>query len=239
MSISEDDLRAGLRNYAEQAGLARFPTEPVIRRARRRRARFMATAGCCVVAVAAAVVAAAQASAHPAGGRGSYVPPVSRGLASNGPWPTSFGCGQALPAGLPGSTGSGVRIWVGPITRTSSGEPHVAWDMAGTGQDGSAPPFAMTQAIVLIVRDDGTIVAVLRTGPPASTMNNIELNLPRVSASEIARTQPRITTCQLSAWSQMWAHHQQYGVVVLMTEWGGYSGADPARFSAAAALPSG
>jgi len=241
MSISEDDLRAGLRNYADQAGPARFPAEPVIRRVRRRRTRFMAAVGCCAVAVAAAVVVAARAPAHPANGPASYLPSIPPAPAKNGLWPTSFGCDQALPAGLPGSTGYGLRISVGPITRTRSGQPHVTWYMSGTEdpEHDGAPPFGTTRAIVLIVREDGTIVAVQHAGPSPSQVNNVELNRPLVSAREIAHDQPRTTLCQPADWSQVWAHHQEYGVVVLMTAVVGSPGATPARFGAAAALPSG
>lgn len=240
MSISDDDLRAALRTYAQTAGPAGFPAEPLIRRARRRRAGLATAAAGCTLAVA--VVAVAMAAGAPAGVRGGprqYVPPIPAGPARNGMWPASFRCGQALPAGLPGPAGYALRISVGPIDRSASGRPRVIWYMSGTeGPEHEGPAFGKQQTIVLVVHDDGTIVAVQRAGLWSGSLN-LPLVKHDVPRSDIVRTQPRIVMCQPRHWSRVWAHHEDYGVVVLTTAWVGYPGANPARFGAAAALPSG
>lgn len=241
MSISDDDLRAALRKYAETAGPTGFPAEPLIRRARRRRAMFAAAAAGCTLAVAAVAVAvAAGALAGVRGGPSQYVPPVPAGPARNGMWPTSFRCGETLPADLPGPAGYALRVSIGPIDRGASGQPRVIWYMSGTeGPEHEGPAFGKQQTIVLVVRDDGTIVAVQRAGLWSGSLN-LPLVEHDVPLSDIARTEPRIVPCQPpSGWSRVWAHHEDYGVVVLTTAWVGYPGADPARFGAAAALPSG
>lgn len=241
MSISDDDLRAALRNYAETAGPAGFPAQPLIRRARRRRARFAATAagGALAVAVAAVAMAAGPLAGF-RGGPSQYVPPIPVGPARTGVWPTPFGCGQPLPTDLPGSAGYSQRMSIGRITRTESGQPDVRWSMAGTeGPGHEGPEPGKTQAIVLVVRDDGTIIAVLHSPGQARGDASYVMVQHVVSPSEIARDEPRIVACPPPDWPQVWAHHQQYGVVVLTTAWVGYQGANPARYGAAAALPSG
>jgi hypothetical protein len=239
VSISDDDLRAALRNYAETAGPAGFPAETVIRRARRRRARFAAAAAGCTLAVAVVAVAAG-ALAGVRGGPGQYVPPIPVGPAGNGVWPAPFGCGQPLPAALPGAAGFALRISLGPITRSASGKPEVTWYMDGTeGPHHVGPEPGLTKTLVLVVRDDGTIVAVLPGSGPSRSPTTIPLVKHVVTESDMDRGEPRFAPCRSLAWSQMWAHHQRYGVVVLMTAWDGYPGADPARYGAAAALPSG
>ncbi len=237
MPTSEESLRAALRDFADQAGPARFTAGHVIRGARRRRARFTTIAGCCALAVAAAAIAVPPALAGP--GPRSYVPPTSSGAAANGRWPASFGCDQRLPSALPGPAGYELRISVGPVTRTASGQPHVTWYLAGTGEPGNTgPSFGRTQALVLVVRDDGSIVAVL-PAPPTPSRVNIPLGLKVVPNAEVERTQPEFAACQPPDWARVWADHEHYGVVVLMTAWVGYPGANPARFSAAAALGPG
>lgn len=239
MSISDDDLRAALRKYAETAGPAGFPAEPLIRRARRRRAGFAAAAAAaagCTLAVAVAVAAGALAGVR---GPRQYVPPIPVGPARNGVWPTPFGCGRPLPTALPGPAGYALRISVGPIDRSASGRPRVIWYMSGTeGPEHEGPAFGKQQTIVLVVRDDGTIVAVQRAGLWSGSLN-LPLVKHDVPRSDIVRTEPRIVMCQPPDWSRVWAHHEDYGVVVLTTAWVGYPGANPARFGAAAALPSG
>lgn len=240
MSISDDDLRAALRNYAETAGPAGFGAEPVIRRAGRRRARFAAAGAGCALAVVVAAVVVASAGAAGVPTPASYVPPIPVGPAGSGPWPTSFGCGQPLPSDLPGSAGFALRISVGRITRTASGRPAVAWNVAGTETPHHAGPEpGPTQALALVVRSDGTIIAVMPAPGPSISHASYPMVERVVPPSEIARAEPRIVACQPTDWSRVWAHHQRYGVVVLTTAWVGYPGADPARFGAAAALPSG
>lgn len=240
MSISDDDLRAALRNYAETAGPAGFCAEPLIRRARRRRAGFAAAAAGCTFAVAVAAVAAAGPLAG-FRGTGQYVPPIPAGPAGNGVWPAPFGCYQPLPTALPGSAGDEQRMSIGRITRTASGRPDVRWYMTGTGGPGhEGPEPGLTQAIVLVVRDDGTIIAVLHSPGQARSDASFVMAQHVVSPSEIARAEPVISPCRSPDWPQVWAHHQRYGVVVLVTAWVGYpGGASPARYGAAAALPSG
>lgn len=235
----DDTLRTMLRNLAERAGPADFPAEPLVRRAARRRIRRATTTGLCALAVAAAVATpiALRSPRH-------YPAVTSPGPIGTGPWPTAFTCGQPLPASLPGSAGDRLRMVIGPVTRTASGSPAVTWYLDGTGEPGDiGPSIGADPAVVLIVRDDGTIIAAQHT-QYSLIRARIPLDGWQVPLSEVILGQPRITACQPADWAPVWRHHQQYSVVILMSAWLAYfpnsqSARMPARFSATAALPPG
>lgn len=227
MPAFDDDLRAALRDLAEQAGPAGFAPGPLVRRARRLRARFAAIGVCCVLAVAAA---AAGAAGVPAALRST--PPGPPAVDSNG-WQTVFRCGP-LPAGLPGPVASGYRISIGPATRTASGAPAVTWYLTATAPNGQGTIPEPTAAVVLLVHD-GTVIAA--QWAPRPTMRAI---IPYVTfgvpQAIVERYTPRISACAAADWNIVWAAPQDYQVVIAATLWTSATGTRPNFLSATAEL---
>lgn len=234
MPISDDNLREALRKHADQARPASFTPGPIVRRVARLRAQFTAIAVCCALATGAAAVAvpiAVRAPAHPSQ---SVAPVVQQGR----PWDTAFTCGQALASTLPGSATDELDMAIGPVTRTASGVPTVTWFLKGTGINNSAPALGPVTAAVLFVRDR-TVIAVQQAGQPVirATIPLIGVLVP---ANEVHRYQPKSTTCAPGSWNTLWAHRQDYRVVIVATVWTEtYTSVNPRFLSAAATLTQG
>ena len=213
MPVSDDNLRGALRDLAEQAGPATFTAGPLVRRAARLRARFVTITACCGLAVAATAVAVPAAISTPA------QPSISSAwLAHPRPWGTAFTCGQPLPSTLPGSATEGLRVAVGPVTKTASGAPAVTWYLKGTWVNSSGPYIGPITAAVLFARD-GTVIAVQRAGQPSIEAIQPAILLPEPKRGDMQRYQPRFTTCAPGNWSTLWSHRQDYQVVIVATVW--------------------
>lgn len=213
-----------------------FGAEPVIRKAARRRALFAAVAMGC----AAAVIATAVALPYTL--RPAPSPVVSMSVspsAGSGPWPALFGCGRPLPSVLPGSSGFGLKVSVLSVRRTAPGAPEVTWTVA-VQPGGTAPALGPLSSIVLVVRDDGMVIAALRAPPAAGA---IQMTLPQmvVSGNDVQRGRPHMRACQPNDWAPVWGEAARYRVVVVLSAWGEFPdlrpGMLPARYSATASLP--
>ncbi len=242
MQTFDDLLRSGLRDLADQAEPAGFGAEPLIRKAARRRARFTAAAGCCAVALIAAAVTVPAVAARPA-------PPAVVSLSPSpapgaGPWPAPFSCGRPLSSALPGSSGFGLKVSVQSVLPPSvapAGAPAVTWTLAP--RPGSAwPVFGALRAVVLVVNDDGTVVAALQAPPPADAAQ-IPAPSMDVTASQVRQGRPRVSQCPSPDWTAVWNHRALYRVVVLVSAWAGFPASRPAtlpaRYSVMAPLPLG
>jgi hypothetical protein len=239
MPNSEDSLRTALRELAGQAGPVEFTAGPLIRRAARRRTRFAAVSGLCVLAVAAAVTVPATLRSGPrtAGARPSN---SSAGVFIGRPWDGEFICGQSMPGGLlPGPADDGLRIVIGPVTRTTSGAPAVRWYLEGTSAKGSGPAIGPVSAGLLVVQA-GQIIAA---GPaPAPVVKDIGARDVPVPSADVYRDAPLAFGGgpDPGAWSTVWQDHKDYRVIVVATVWVKSGESSVAvRLAATAVLPPG
>lgn len=228
----DDSLRTALREFAERAEPPRFATGPLIRAVARRRARFAAVSGFCALAVAATAVALPAAWPIHSGSTTlqPYTPSVA---ASPSQWDSAFSCGEPLPSGLPPAASGGLRIAIGAVTRTASGEPAVRWSL-----DAAGSAIGPVTADLLIV-SGGYIYAAEPARSPVET--GVASSSPlTVSSGQVYRYAPFLSPGTDGSWTAIWQHHQDYRVIIVATVWTERGGSPfPVRLSAAAALPPG
>jgi hypothetical protein len=237
MPDSEPGLRTALAELASQAGPASFTAGPLIRAAARRRARFAVVSGLCVLAVAAAVTVPTVLRSGPrAAGPGPSNPAAA---VSTGPWGTEFICGQSLPGKLPRPSGDGVRIVIGPVTRTASGAPAVRWHLDGTSAASSAPAIGPVSAALLVVSGGEIIAAGPASAPVVKDIGARDVHVP---SADVYRDAPLAVGGGPGpgAWSTVWQDHRDYQVVIVATVWV-KSGGSPVdvRLAATTVLPPG